>query len=72
VKYVGTPFDFGLAICNNREVNIAISSKEVPSLWTNNRQIVRISQMMFETQWNAENGPELVCDREVHPLKVKQ
>jgi hypothetical protein len=32
---------------------------------------VRINQMMFETQWNAKTGPELVCEK-VYPLKVKQ
>jgi sugar-specific transcriptional regulator TrmB len=72
LRYVEAAFEFGMAICNGREVNIAISNKEVPSLWTNNRQIVRISQMMFETQWNANTGPEIVCGRDVYPLKVKQ
>jgi sugar-specific transcriptional regulator TrmB len=71
LRIVDSAFEFGFAICNGREVNIAISNKEVPSLWTNNRQIVRINQMMFETQWNAKTGPELVCE-EVYPLKVKQ
>ena len=63
VKFVDTPFEFGLAICNGREVNIAISNKEVPSLWTNNRQIVKISQMMFENQWNAKGDPEYICQK---------
>jgi sugar-specific transcriptional regulator TrmB len=71
VKYVEAPFDFGLAILDNREVNIAISTKEVPSLWTNNRQIVKISQMMFETQWNAKSEPEYFCQK-AESVKVKQ
>lgn len=71
IKYVETAFDFGMAICNSREVNIAISNKEVPSLWTNNRQIVKISQIMFENEWNSKGGPELVC-KDIFPVKVNQ
>jgi sugar-specific transcriptional regulator TrmB len=71
LRYVETVFEFGFAICNGREVHIAISTKEVPSLWTNNRQIVRINQMMFETQWDSKAGPELICDKAI-PVKIKQ
>lgn len=71
VKHVETTFDFGLAICNNREVNIAISSKEVPSLWTNNRQIVKITKMMFENQWNTKTSPEYILQK-TESVKVKQ
>lgn len=71
IKFVETAFEFGMAICNSREVNIAISNKEVPSLWTNNRQLVKISQIMFENEWNSKSGPELVLQK-VFPLKVKQ
>lgn len=71
VKYVETAFDFGLAILNNREVNIAISNKEVPSLWTNNRQIVKITKMMFENQWNTKSDPEYILEK-AESVKVKQ
>jgi sugar-specific transcriptional regulator TrmB len=71
VKYAQTPFDFGLAILNRREVNIAISTKEVPSLWTNNRQIVKISEMMFENQWNAESDTQYICQH-AESVKVNQ
>lgn len=71
IKTVDTAFEFGMAICNGREVNIAISNKEVPSLWTNNRQIVKINQIMFENEWNRKNEPELVCQK-VLPVKIKQ
>lgn len=70
VKQVETAFDFGLAICNGREVNIAISNKEVPSLWTNNRQMVKISQMMFENQWNTIRDPEYILQK-AESVKVK-
>lgn len=52
-KFVNSMFVFCLAIVNKREVNISISEKGVPSLWTNNCQVVSMSQLMFENQWNA-------------------
>jgi hypothetical protein len=70
LRYVEAAFEFGLAICNGREVNIAISTKEVPSLWTNNRQIVKISQMMFENQLNTKSNPEYLLSK-AEPVKVK-
>jgi sugar-specific transcriptional regulator TrmB len=52
MKFVDSAIDTGIIIVNN-EVNIRISdSKAVPSLWTNNRQILKIAQTKFENQWN--------------------
>jgi hypothetical protein len=53
IKFVNTIFAFCLAIVNKKEVNISISDKGVPSLWTNNCQVVSMSQLMFENQWSA-------------------
>lgn len=72
VKFVNSNFGFGIAICDNTEINIAISDKEVPSLWTNNRQILRISQLMFEDEWNASSSPEFVLRSKFDPLKMEQ
>jgi sugar-specific transcriptional regulator TrmB len=72
IRFVESIFDFGIAICNSREVNISISEKEVPSLWTNNRQIVKMSQMMFESEWNNKSSPELICEDETRSLRIKQ
>jgi sugar-specific transcriptional regulator TrmB len=74
IRFVESPFNFGMAICNGREVNISISEKEVPSLWTNNPQIVLMSKMMFDSEWNAHTskGPELICKNVADHLKVKQ
>ena len=54
-KFVDSKFVFCLAIINKKEVNISISEKGVPSLWTNNSQVVSMSQLLFETQWNAND-----------------
>jgi sugar-specific transcriptional regulator TrmB len=72
LKYTELTFDFGVATFYNREVNIALSNKEVPSLWTNNRQILKIAQMIFESEWKANNCPELTCKSEANALKIKQ
>lgn len=42
-----------MAIVNKEEMNISISEKAVSSLWTNNYQIVSMSQLMFENLWNS-------------------
>lgn len=53
IKFVNSKFVFCLAIVNKKEVNISISDKGIPNLWTNNCQVVSMSQLMFENQWNA-------------------
>ncbi len=53
IKFVDSEFDFCMAIVNKEEMNISISEKAVPSLWTNNYQIVSMSQLMFENLWNS-------------------
>ena len=73
IKFVDATFDFGMAICDNKEVNISISDKEVPSLGTNNRQILKMTQMMFENEWNAnEKCLELIFKKELDPVKTKR
>jgi HTH-type transcriptional regulator, sugar sensing transcriptional regulator len=63
IKFVDSMFVFCLAIVNKKEVNISISAKGVPSLWTNNCQVVSMSQLMFENQWNApfQRGQQTNC-----------
>jgi len=74
IRFAESSFNFGMAICNGKEVNITISENDVPSLWTNNPQIVSMSQMMFDNQWNAtaDKGPELIFKNETDHLKIKQ
>jgi hypothetical protein len=63
IKLVDSVFDFCLAIVNQKEVNISISEKGVPSLWTNNYQVVSMSQMLFDNQWNSnlQKGQQTNC-----------
>ncbi|MCL5877987.1 MAG: hypothetical protein M1540_09275 [Candidatus Bathyarchaeota archaeon] len=53
IKFADSEFDFGLVIYDDKELNIAISDKELPSLQTNNPQIIKLGQMTFENEWNA-------------------
>lgn len=71
-KFVKSKYDFSIAICDNTEINIALSDKEVPSLWTNNRHIIKISQMMFEDEWNAVNAPEYILGSKMDSLRIEQ
>ena len=57
IKFVTYPIDVGLIILNGQEVNICLSEgKEVPSLWTNNVQILKITQEIFENQWDTNQN----------------
>lgn len=53
IKFASSPIDCGIVIFNNEEVNMCISSSgEVPSLYTDNPQLVKVAQMIFEGMWN--------------------
>lgn len=60
IKFVNYMYVFSLSIVNKKEINISISEKGVPSLWTNNWQVVSMSQLMFENQWspNFQKGQQ--------------
>jgi sugar-specific transcriptional regulator TrmB len=53
IRFASSPIEFGIAIFNGKEVNMCISviPSEVPSLYTNNPQVVRIAQTLFESMW---------------------
>jgi sugar-specific transcriptional regulator TrmB len=53
IKFASSPIDCGIIIFNNEEVNMRISSSgEVPSLYTDSPQLVKVAQMIFEGMWN--------------------
>ncbi len=41
----------GLIMFDNKEVNIRIAHTIVPSLWTNNRNVVKLAEIYFENIW---------------------
>jgi sugar-specific transcriptional regulator TrmB len=42
----------GLIVFDRKEVNVRISHTMVPSLWTNNRNVVKLAEIYFENVWN--------------------
>jgi len=46
--------EISIIILNKKEVNICLSDwNEIPNLWTNNPQILKLTQTTFKTQWNT-------------------
>lgn len=54
IRYVRSSLDFGMMIFDNKEVNVCVSNEKspVPSLWTNNPQLLKMAQTTFEYHWN--------------------
>jgi len=51
LKYLARGIPVGLIIFDNRDVNIRTAEKLVPSLWTNNRNVVRLAKIYFDCMW---------------------
>jgi sugar-specific transcriptional regulator TrmB len=58
IKFAFSPIDYGLAIFDDEEMNVCVSSNPsvVPSLWTNNFQLLRMAKITFENEWNKASG----------------
>ncbi len=54
LKYSPAPIPVVMIIFDNKEVNIHIAERDtiVPSLWTNNSNIVKLAENYFENMWN--------------------
>ena len=52
-----------MVIIDNKEVDVQISNGPVPSLWSNNPQLVKIAANYFETLWDKAhedlNSPKI-------------
>jgi sugar-specific transcriptional regulator TrmB len=52
-RYMTSPIAFGMHIFDKKEVTLSISEKSgLPSLWSNNPNILRLAQSYFEILWN--------------------
>ena len=58
LKFVSNASPVGLAIFDNREVSIRISHEMVPSLWTNNPNVIKLAEAYFEGMWSKGNLAE--------------
>ena len=52
LKYSSAPVPVGMAIYDNKEVNIRISDMLGPILWTNNPYVVKLAETYFECMWD--------------------
>jgi sugar-specific transcriptional regulator TrmB len=52
LKYLATPVLFGMHIFDNKEVTLATSDNGLPSLWSNNRNLVNLAASYFDEMWS--------------------
>ncbi|MEX2723760.1 MAG: hypothetical protein Q6367_007695 [Candidatus Freyarchaeota archaeon] len=53
IKYLATPTHFGMHIFDKKEVTLSISEKKgLPSLWSDNPNIVELATSYFDEMWN--------------------
>jgi len=55
LKYVATPINFGMHIFDKKEVTLAVSAQVLPSLWSNNPNVVELANSYFNEMWSKEN-----------------
>ena len=55
-KYLFSPSLVTMAVFDDREVDVRISSEIVPNLWSNNPAIVKLSVGYFKQIWNQESA----------------
>lgn len=61
-----------MLISDNSKLNTQISDGAVPSLLSNNKQVVKIATAYFETLWNkAEHTPVLLETKEEHTVQTE-
>jgi sugar-specific transcriptional regulator TrmB len=58
LKFISNASPVGLAIFDNREVSVRISHEMVPSLWTNNPNVIKLAEAYFEGMWSKGNLAE--------------
>jgi sugar-specific transcriptional regulator TrmB len=51
LRFINKNIPVGLVIFDNKEANIRTMHTIVPSLWTNNRNVVRLSKFYFDCLW---------------------
>jgi sugar-specific transcriptional regulator TrmB len=74
LKYLATPVLFGMHIFDNREVTLATSENGLPSLWSNNRNLVNLAASYFNEIWSkaqeAPNPEQKTRSRRLQTIKI--
>jgi sugar-specific transcriptional regulator TrmB len=59
-RYLTEPVRFGMHIFDNKEMTMTLSQTSgLPSLWSNNRNQLKLAKKYFETLWNATPAVQL-------------
>ena len=61
LKYAKDHFQFGVTIFDRKETMIAISENGLPSLWSNNQNIVSLVNNNFNLMWRRATTPKNSC-----------
>jgi sugar-specific transcriptional regulator TrmB len=61
----------GLAIFDSRKVCVRISSELVPSLWTNNPNVIKLAEAYFEGMWVKGNQAKMMMVQIASELAVE-
>ena len=61
LKYAKDHFQFGVTIFDRKETMIAISENGLPSLWSNNQNIVSLVNNNFNLMWRRATAPKNFC-----------
>ena len=61
LKYAKDHFQFGVTIFDRKETMIAISENGLPSLWSNNQNIVSLVTNNFNLMWQRATTPKNSC-----------
>jgi sugar-specific transcriptional regulator TrmB len=55
IKYLSKSAPFGMHVFDEKEVTLCLDEKQgLPSLWSNNPNIVRLAEAYFECLWNSQ------------------
>jgi sugar-specific transcriptional regulator TrmB len=74
LKYSATPVLFGMHIFDNKEVTLATSENGLPSLWSNNRNLVNLAASYFDEMWSKAQeapNPEQKQSRRLQTIKIQ-
>jgi hypothetical protein len=67
LKYLTTPVLFGMHIFDNKELTLATSENGLPSLWSNNCNLVNLAASYFDEMWSkAQEAPNPEQKRDTH------
>jgi len=66
LKYAATTIHFGMFIFDKEEVTLATTIGGLPSLWSNNPNVVKLANSYFNEMWNRSTAKSIIeC-----PLKI--